>query len=446
METRGQNKFTLFYLLYFIFLNIILTTDVGFTAPLIAKIALYFGVERIYVSWLISIMAIASAAFLPVWGVIADIVNRVKLIFIIVLSGAFVSFLTIFTISFHADFWIFGVMRFLAVVINASLGPAVFSLLVDLVPSKNRGAVIGWMGIAGTAAVGLGYIVSGIIPPLIYGSDFPLEFPFWFDFFAGLFFCGLTFRLKEPKRGGTDEGLRELYEKGETYTYTLTFDGALDFFRNPLNRKMFVFQFLIFTVNTMLGTYFITFLEVQHGREPMFGTIWMFIIFGIQLVGQIYWGGQGDKNFREKKDGRLLTMIKSSSIALCFLIPVFLVPFNFNGGVGLFYLFALILAIGSFFGVGVNPNSGVVVADLNFPEVRATVNSLMFLAHTAALAISAPLFVTIAESTPLNYSGTYFMYISICLPLALLILLSMRKSIIPGIEKIQVELQRRTEF
>lgn len=445
MERVEKPKFTMKHLLYFIFLNIIITTDIGFTAPLISKMATVFGVTVQHIAWLISIMAIAAAVFMPLWGVIADKVNRIYLIFLIVLSGAIISLFTVFTISWQSEFWIFGTMRFLAVVINTSLGPAVFTLLADLVPSKNRGGVIGWMGIAGTAAIGLGFIVSGILPPLFYGSDFPLEFPFWFDFFAGLIFCGLTLLLKEPKRGVQEEGLEEFYQRGESYTFTLTLKGALDFFRNSLNLKILLFHFLFITTSNLLGTYFITFLVEQHGVGEGFATLVMFIIFGIQLIGQIFWGQMGDKQYREKKNARLMVMIKSLGLGMFFIVPAFLIPFNFQERYWLFILFALVLSIGSFFSVGVNPNRGVLIADVNFPEVRATVNSIIFLAKTAATAIFVPIFATLAENTLLNYSGAYFLFIICCLPASFIVLISMRGSVIPNVEKIQIELKKRVE-
>ncbi len=447
MENSKKPIFTLHHLLYFIFLSVIMTTDAGFDAPLLLKMGEVFGVNQLSIAFLISIMAIAGAVFLPLWGAIADKVNRVRLIFLMILSGSIVSLLTVFTISLRTEFWLFGLMRFLAVVINTALGPAVFTLLVDFVPSKDRGGVMGWMGIAGTAAIGLGMTVSGIIPSLIYGSNFPLEFPYLFDFFAGLFYCGLTLTLKEPERGAQDEGLEELRKRGETYDYTLTLDGTLDFFRRPINLKLFSFYFLLIIVNSTLGKLFILFLNVQHGVQTGLATLMMFSIFGIQLVGQIYWGNVADRKFRETKDGRLKVMIKILGIGMCFIIPAFLIPFTFNypAGVILFYIFAIVLATGSFFIIGTHPNTGVIVADVNFPEVRATTNSIMLLANTAATAIFIPIFTILALYTPLNYSGTYFLFMLICFPSAFLFLLSMRKSIIPNIERIQEELKRRVE-
>ena len=111
----------------------------------------------------------------------------------------------------------------------------------------------------------------------------------------------------------------------------------------------------------------------------------------------------------------------------------------------LFYIFAIVLATGSFFIIGTHPNTGVIVADVNFPEVRATTNSIMLLANTVATAIFIPIFTILAIYTPLNYSGTYFLFMLICFPSAFLFLLSMRKSIIPNIERLQEELRRRVE-
>lgn len=445
MGKERENKFTTIHLLYFIFLNIIMTTDAGFDAPLISKMISTFGVTDVDVAILMSFMAISIAIFLPIWGIVADKVNRVHMIFVSVCLGSIVSFFTVITIELRTEFWVFCVMRLLAAIINTSLGPAIFTLLVDFVPAKNRGGIIGWMGIAGTAAVGLGMIVSGIIPTIFYGEDFPLQFPFWFDFIAGIISCGLTLLLREPKRGATEEALKELHEQGETYNFSLTLNGALDFFRVPINLKIFFFNFLTIIVNTVLGKFFIRFLESQYGIGSGLATLIMFMIFGVQLAGQIVWGNKGDVEYRKKKEGRLNVMIMVLGIGMCFLIPAFLVPFNFEELFWLFPVFAILLSVGSFFGVGCSPNTGVIVAEINFPEVRATVNSIMFLANTAATAIFAPIFTILAITTPLNYSGTYFLFILICFPTAFLILLTIKKPLIPRIDFIQAELKKRIE-
>ncbi|MFX0102413.1 MAG: MFS transporter [Candidatus Hodarchaeota archaeon] len=433
------------HLLYFIFLNVIMTTDAGFMAPLFSRISEIFNVSDTDISWLISIMSIASAVFLPLWGMISDKVNRVYMIFFMVLAGALISLCTVFTITARSEFWFFGLMRLLAVVINTSLGPAIFTLLADLVASRERGVIIGWMGIAGTVAIGMGFIVSGIIPAIIYGDDFPLAFPFWFDFFAGIGFCGLTLLLKEPERGAKDEGLMALHEKGERYEYSLTLDGARDILKKKVNLQLLLFTFLIVVGNSALGTFFIKFLEEQHGLGTGLATLIMFGVFGVQLAGQIYWGGIGDRRFKERKEGRLKVMIRILSIGSFFLVPAFLIPFDFQDRSWMFYIFAIIMAIGSFFAVGVNPNRGVLVADVNYPEERGTVNSIMFLANTAATASIAPIFAMLAERTPLNYSGAFFLVLAVSLPSSILVLLPMRETIGPGIEKIQEDLRKRVE-
>jgi len=86
MEASKKPIFTVHHLLYFIFLSVIMTTDAGFDAPLLVKMEEVFGVNQLSIAFLISIMAIAGAIFLPLWGAIADKVNRVRLIFIMILS------------------------------------------------------------------------------------------------------------------------------------------------------------------------------------------------------------------------------------------------------------------------------------------------------------------------------------------------------------------------
>ncbi|HME55047.1 MAG TPA: MFS transporter [Candidatus Lokiarchaeia archaeon] len=435
-------KFTLTHLLYFIFLNIIMTTDTGFTAPLITKISTIFSVTVSEISWLISIMAITAAAFMPLWGYLADKLNRVHLIFAITLVGAIIHLVTAFTITARAEFWVFGLMRFLAVIDTVAVGPAVYTLITDMVPASQRGVIIGWIGFAGTLGIGTGIVVSGVMPTIFYGENFPLEFPFLFDFFGGVLFCVLTVFIKEPARGAHEEGLKELQGREATRLAELT-TNRWSFFKKSVNLMLLSFQFLCNVVSTALGTYFITFLVKQYAVPTSIATLLMMGIFGIELLSQVLWGGAGDRRYRSAKNGRSRLMIVIMGIGGCFLIPAFLIPFNFQDRSWMFALFAIMLATGSFFVVGTSPNLNALVADVNFPEVRGSINSIVLISQTAATAIFSPLFAFLAEATPLNYSGSFFIFMATCIPIAFVILIAMKGLIVPNIDAIQAELQRR---
>jgi MFS family permease len=430
-------------LLFFIALNIITTTDAGFNAPLIVKMTSVFNVDVVVVSFYLSLLTTIPALLIPIFGILSDKFKRVLIVFIVVLCGALVSVLIVLVILFVQNFVIFAIFGILAGTINIALGPTLFSLIVDYVPAKNRAGVIGWMGIAGTTAIALGFIVSGIIPVSIFGPDFPLWFPYVFDAVSGFLFAGLTLLIKEPPRGIQEEGLSELYAKGESYSYTLTFEGAKDFIRSPINQRLILFNVFSKILSGMLGTYFITFLIINHGFNEATATYIMFAIFGIQLFGQIFWGNKGDKAFQIEKDGHLKIMIKTTLMALFFVTWVFLIPFNFETQVGiyLFLFFAIILAIGSFFGVGSIPSFGAVIAAVNPPEIRGTANSINFLITTVVKSVFLIIFALIAVNLlNNNYSLTFFFFALSYIP-TLLVLLTMRKIIVPSIDKVQEKLK-----
>ncbi len=438
-------KFTILHLLYFINLSIITNTDAGFIAPLIVKIKSTFLVDLITVSVYLTLLTIIPALLVPAFGIVADKFKRSPIIFIIVLCGAIISSLMVLVIMFSQNFILFAFFGIIAGIINFSLGPILFSLIVDYVPAKNRAGVIGWMGIAGTSAIALGFIVSGIIPISLFGSDFPLWFPYIFDAIFGFIFAGLTLLLKEPPRGIQEEGLMDLYSKGEKYEYTLTFKGTIKYIKNPINQRIILFVSFSTILSGMLGTYFITFLIENHGFNEATATLVMFAIFGIQLFGQIYWGKKGDQIYQTVKNGHLKIMIKTLIMSIIFVSWVFLIPFNFETSIGfyLFLFFAIILAIGSFFGVGPIPNTGAVVASVNLPEIRGTANSINFLLKTIIKAIMIFLFAVISVNLlKNNYALTFFFFTLFNIP-AIIILFTMKKIIINSIEKVQEELKER---
>ena len=99
------------------------------------------------------------------------------------------------------------------------------------------------------------------IPPGLKIPNFPLWFPFLFDAIFGFLYAGLTLLLKEPPRGIQEEGLIDLYEKGEVYKYSLSLDEIKKYIKSPMNQRLILFVTLSTILSGMLGTYFITFLE-----------------------------------------------------------------------------------------------------------------------------------------------------------------------------------------
>ncbi|MHA1726303.1 MAG: MFS transporter [Promethearchaeota archaeon] len=424
-----------------------MTTDAGFLAPLISKIMKVFGVSLIEVSLLLSIMVLIPALLIPVFGLMADKFKRVLLLFFMVLGGAIVSLMMACITAYLRKFILFLIFGIVAAVMNAAMGPTLFSLLVDFVPSKNRASIIAWLGISGTATIGLGYIISGIIPNIVYGSQFPLWFPYLIDAVAGLAFSLLTLFLKEPPRGIQEEGLQELYESGRSYNYTLNFKGAKKLLKDPMNQRLILFDFFIRIRHALLGTYFITFLIENHGLNELSATQLMFVLFGIQLIGQIYFGRKGDEAYRHRKDGHLHIMVKTLGISLFFITWVFLIPFNFytTTELILFFFFAIILIIGSFFEVGAIPSSRAILAEVNLPETRGTISSLKYLVSTIGRAVIIPLYAIICTNyLNNNHVLTFFIFLLFDIP-AFIILLTMRTRIIPAIEKVQQSLKERVK-
>ncbi len=413
--------------------------DAGFIAPLIVKMQNMFNITLIEIAFFLSLLTLIPALLNPTFGILADKYKRLVIIFIAILCGATVSTLMVVVILFTQNFMLFATLGILAAIINIAIGPAVFSLLVDFVPAKNRAGVIGWMGIAGTTAVGLGFIVSGIIPGIIFGPDFPLWFPYAFDAVAGFIFAGLTLLIKEPPRGIQEEGLQDLYESGKKYEYTLTFDGAKGYITKRMNQKIISFLVFVRLLSGMLGAYFITFLIVNHGFTVGNATSLMMLIFAVQLFGQVYWGKKGDQAFQAQKDRHVKIMIKTLTISILLVTWIWFIQADLW-----FVVFCIVLAVGSFYGVGVNPNIGAVVAAVNPPEIRATANSVNFLVTIVVKSVMLVLFALICVNLlNSNYALTFFFFSLFYIP-ALAILFSMKKTIIHTIENVQEELKEKS--
>ncbi|MHA1805453.1 MAG: MFS transporter [Promethearchaeota archaeon] len=235
-------------------------------------------------------MTLIPVLLIPVFGLMADKFKRNLLVFFIVLGGAIVNLMMAFISAYLKNFILFSIFGIGAALMNAAIGPTLFLLLIDFVPPKNRASIIAWLGISGTAAIGFGCIISSIIPTIIYGSQFPLWFPCFVDAIVGFIFSLLILLIKDPLRGIQEEGLQELYESGGSYNYTLTFMGARRLLKDPVNKRLILFDFFIGIRYALLGTYFITFLIENHGLNEFTATQLMFGLLSIQLIGQIYFG------------------------------------------------------------------------------------------------------------------------------------------------------------
>ncbi|OGP56858.1 MAG: hypothetical protein A2V67_18385 [Deltaproteobacteria bacterium RBG_13_61_14] len=190
-----------------------------------------------------------------------------------------------------------------------------------------------------------------------------------------------------------------------------------------------------------LGPFFITFMIRNHGLNEFSATLFMCLIFGTQLFGQIYFGRMGDRLYQARPDGRLRVMIWTILASLPFLLAGFGLPFSVQDLPRL-VLFSLLVMVGAGLMVGPNPNWMASICDLNLPEHRGTIISLNGLFQTLARIVAAPLCTGLALHLQGSYANAFLVLFSFFLPAAGLLVL-VRRHLAPDVAQTQRILSER---
>jgi len=243
-------------------------------------------------------------------------------------------------------------------------------------------------------------------------------------------------------RPTAQEALAEAHAKGElTYSYRISPEQLLSLARKRSNLLFLAFAFVFTIPPAGLGPFFITFMIRNHRLNEFSATLFMCLIFGTQLFGQIYFGRMGDRLYQARPDGRLQVMIWTILACLPFLLAGFGLPFSVQDLPRL-VLFSLLVMVGAALMVGPNPNWMASICDLNLPEHRGTIISLNGLAQTLARIVAAPLCTGLALHLQGSYANAFLVLFSFFLPAAGLLVL-VRRHLAPDVAETQHILSER---
>ncbi len=143
---------------------------------------------------LVTLSATVGAVAAVPFGVLADAVNRTRLLAAsIVLWGVAMVWSATVT-SFGHLLW----ARLALGLVTASAGPAVASLVGDYFPADERGRIYGFISLGELVGAGVGFVVTGDIAALSWRAAFVvLALP-------AFALAWLVLHLHEPRRGGGD--------------------------------------------------------------------------------------------------------------------------------------------------------------------------------------------------------------------------------------------------
>lgn len=291
----------------------------------------------------IGVLASAAAligAFATVpMGVLADRVNRVRLLTVsaLIWSGAMV------LVGCSASFGWMLLARVGLGVVTATAGPAVASLIGDVVEPAHRGRVFGFLLLGELAGTGVGLAVSGVIAGLV-----DWRWAYWWLVAPSLAVAWLLRGVPEPSRRGLQsrtEPVGRDDDLAEAVTHPAhaqpNEDLLLD--EDPAGMRLvdvarYVFRVktnVVLIVASMVGYYFFTgmrtfavsYLREQFGLAQTTVSL-LFPIIGVGAVAGVIVGGiYGDRLLRRGHPaGRVIAVLVAYFGAVVFLVPGLLVP------------------------------------------------------------------------------------------------------------------------
>lgn len=321
-----------------------------------------FGISEVQMGLVSSIFVATSAVITILWGFLADVVSRKKLLLIGVYLGEIPCFLT----AFVTNYWQLLFLRLLTGIGIGSIIPIAYTLIADMYEEAKRGRGYGYISTAFGIGILLGMILAGVIPswrlPFIYVSV-----PNWI--LAPLFYIV----AEEPKKGAGEKVLREAYEKGIEYTYKISLSAIKKSFETVTNILIFA-QGIFGTVPWGVLVYWlVSFLMITRGMTKETATITLLLLGIATVIGNFIGGFLGDYAEKKKRGGRAI--LTGLAIFVGMIVTIFILVYPLPSNPTLTdWIFIGLYSIGLIQLVSfASPNVPAIISQVNLPEDRGTV-------------------------------------------------------------------------
>lgn len=393
-----------------------LMADQNLLPPNYQQIMAEFGIGETQMGLVSTIFVATSAIITIVWGFLADVGKRKRLLVIGVLLGEIPCFLT----AYVQNYWQLLAMRLFTGIGIGSIIPIGYSLIADMFQGEKRGRGYGYI----ETAFGFGTLFGMIVAGLTGGWRLPFIIASVPNFiFAPLFYIV----AEEPKRGSGERELRELLERGYEYEYRINKEALKRSFQTKTNLLIFA-QGIIGTIPWgVLMYWLISFLMVTRGMDKTTATFVLLLIGVSTVIGSLIGGFAGDYFENKQKGGRAVITGLAIFIGMIAVIGVVLYPLPSK----LSILYWLLIGIYSFILLQLvsyaGPNVRAIISQVNPPEDRGTVFGLFNILDNVGKAIG-PLFggflielmMSTGFSKPIAYEYTMLIGSLFWIPCALL--------------------------
>ncbi len=372
----------------------------------------------------INSMFLMVAAFSSlIWAVLADKFQRKNLLIVATIEWSVFTLLTIFATDFYS-LLIFQLLT--AIGFGAAL-PLIFSLIVDLVASENRGRKFGVLSAVYVLGNGLGQMLSGFL------IDFySWQVPIFIISISGFFCTGLLFLLIEPVRGAMDKLNKA--SKETDLSYKIKLKDLQKIWKIKSTIGLLVLNFVMFISIGAISSFFISMLKNDFLLPSSLATIFLILVFSSQVISGPLFGKMGDKKRQTDNNGRIKVVLVCLIGGSTLYIIAYSLTFISTGIIAAF-IFIAIIYVGAFLFGGIDPLTQATLGETNPPQIRSTIYSLNYLAYTFGRSIS----LLILGQLYLHFNNQYspgYLILSIMALSCSLLLIPILKYLPKDIEKI----------
>lgn len=398
-----------------------------------------------------------------VWGYLSGKYNRKRLIMV----GTLIWSIAVYGTSKSLNITQLYTSQIATGIGLGCIGSIGFSVLTDYIPSRQRGVMLSLWGLS----QGFGGIAGALMASLMASSG-DWRRPFRIVSITGIILIIFYFFIREPDVGESEPELKELYQKGKDYKYSMEFSHVSELVFKRSNLLLFV-QSLLFNITTgtliWLPTLYNAKLRAQGYplETAIIASGYLYGIFQIGGLTSSWFGYIGDRFQRRNFRARAYITATLIVMAVPFYTAVFLIPMRgidlgrSGNPLSVFVLltesfiknpYMAAMFILAFFASACQssntPNYLALITDVNLPEHRGTVfsisNLMSGLGRTAGNAgISFVLdFMEVYLKEPLSYTAALLVFQLFFIPASLCYLI-MAKNNAEDIKNVKETLKKR---
>ncbi len=303
-------------------------------------------------------------------GYLTDLVSRKKLFAIIVICGELPCLLTGFAQTYEQFFW----LRALTGIGIGGAIPLTYSMIGDYFSHRNRASAAAVIALAQGLGIAAGQLLAGFIgPPLGWRLPFIIV---GIPNFALITLFMFTF--KEPARGGTENRLKDLIERGIPYTSKINWRLYRDLFRIRTNILAFVQGIAGCVPWGVFFVYLNDFYAQDKGFSVETATLIVMAAGGGAILGSFIGGLVGNRLYNVRPKYLPLLCGASTILGIIPMAVLLNLPHS-NEGYSVFVPIAIGLVTGFIVAI-TGPNVKAILLNVNAPETRGSIFSLFNLA------------------------------------------------------------------